>query len=86
VGRTRDTWNVWLEAVRQLIEPTQLSLVSDDGMARNRIISVVNLALAQKTPKVMCALADALDFWGDAEGVAEVRLLVDKAADNWPDP
>ncbi|MGW3425101.1 TIR domain-containing protein [Streptomyces phaeochromogenes] len=86
VGHNRDTWNVWLEAVRQMIEPTQLSLVSDDGMARNRIISVVNLALAQKTPKVMRALADALDFWGDEDGVAEVRLLVDKAADNWPAP
>ncbi|MEU8863528.1 toll/interleukin-1 receptor domain-containing protein [Streptomyces umbrinus] len=84
VGLDRDTWNVWLVSVRQMIEPKQLSMVSDDGQLRNRVVSVVNFALAQKSPKVMQALADALDFWGDEEGVAEVRLLVDKAVENWP--
>ncbi|GHB75849.1 hypothetical protein GCM10010306_082140 [Streptomyces umbrinus] len=83
VGRDRDRWNVWLEAVRQMIKPTELAGVSDGGHFKDRIISVVNFALAQRNPKVMQALADALDLWGDEEGIADVRRLVDKAVDAW---
>ncbi|MFF3710983.1 effector-associated domain 2-containing protein [Streptomyces phaeochromogenes] len=84
VGRTRDEYDIWLQSVRLMIKPTELNPASDGGSVRNRIISIVNFALSRNTPKVMRALADALEeLGGEEDGTADVRRLVDKAVDAW---
>ncbi|MFE2320886.1 SAV_2336 N-terminal domain-related protein [Streptomyces sp. NPDC059441] len=83
LGRTPDTYALWLDTVRLLIRPVELSPSRDDGPLRNRIISVINFAMSQRTPQVMSALADALEELGNEPAIADVRQLVDRAVDAW---
>ncbi|MFF6996198.1 hypothetical protein ACFY93_14805 [Streptomyces sp. NPDC008313] len=82
VGRSRETYDVWLETVA-LMTGTQIP-VNDSGVLRNRIVSLVNFALHQDTSDVLAALAGALgDLGGEERDTVAVRQLVDKAVKAW---
>lgn len=84
VGRTRESYEVWLDSIRIAVRPLELEGVSDAGLMQTRMISVVNCALRQSTPVVMRAIADALEEHG-GEDTGVVRRLVDNAVRVWDD-
>ncbi|MET8980196.1 hypothetical protein ABZX85_31785 [Streptomyces sp. NPDC004539] len=84
VNGTRETFDLWLQSVQLAVKPVRLAPLSDAGSMLNRTIAIVNFALSQQTPKVLCAMADALEEQGEHEATGEVRRLADKAVTDWP--
>lgn len=85
VGRTRETYDVWIDSIRIAISPETLPSVNDGGFVRTRIVSVVNSAVRHASPRLLVAIAGATSDQADEEAGAVVRRLVDNAVRTWDD-
>ncbi|MFD9716762.1 TIR domain-containing protein [Streptomyces sp. NPDC059076] len=84
VGRSRESWDVYVDSIKGLLWPVRFSLLTDGGSARVRSVALANEALRRKTPELLVATVDALAELEGAEAAGPLRALVDDVVSRWP--
>lgn len=84
VGRSRESWDVYVDSIRGLLQPVRFSLLTDGGSARVRSVALANEALRRQTPDLLVATVDALAELEGAQAAGPLRELVDDVVSRWP--
>ncbi|MEU5401756.1 toll/interleukin-1 receptor domain-containing protein [Streptomyces sp. NPDC005963] len=84
VGRTRESWDVYVDSIRGLVLPLEFDLMTDGGSARVRSVALANEALRRPSPDLLVASVDALAELEGAQAAGPLRELVDGVVSRWP--
>ena len=82
-GRTRDSYDVWISAIRERIRPRELMHLVDGSELGTRLSALLTEALSWPTPELLQAMVDAAEDQSPADDLRAAQAIVQKVTKRW---